>query len=181
MRCSLYVRYSSFVYKVHYLKVGPTCDTFWQLTTPQPYHTFRTPQSFPNIKMVYIARTAQIIVAAALLMKVPQSVFGATIGNCHPYPGADASDCLKLISDNLSNEEVLDCSKAPVILNYQTCSIVTRCTQGKATLTKDDAVRRTLTVIGGCALSDRGSISGNYLADDGAKTCYLYVGRENFC
>ncbi|KAF8147984.1 hypothetical protein B0H34DRAFT_270768 [Crassisporium funariophilum] len=136
--------------------------------------TFSTPQ----LNMVYIARTAQIIVAAALLMKLPQSVFGTTIGPCHPYPGAVAQDCLRLIRDNLNNDEEIDCTYAPVTITHQTCSIMTKCTNGKATLTKDDAVRRSLTAIGSCALSDLGSISGYYLADDGAKTCYLYAGRE---
>jgi hypothetical protein len=41
----------------------------------------------------------------------------------------------------------------------------------------DDAVRRALTVIGSCALSDYGSISGYYVADDGSKTCYSYPGQ----
>jgi hypothetical protein len=57
------------------------------------------------------------------------------------------------------------------------CSITTTCSAGETAITNDDAVRRALTVIGSCALSDRGSISGYYIADNGDKTCYLYPGK----
>jgi hypothetical protein len=57
------------------------------------------------------------------------------------------------------------------------CSIVTKCGSGETAVVNDDAVRRALTTIGKCALNDRGSISGYYVADSGAKTCYMYPGQ----
>jgi hypothetical protein len=128
----------------------------------------------PISQMIYTAGAAQILATIALLANVAH---GATISNCHPYPGAAAADCLKLIGDNLRNDTQLSCTNAPVTITYKACSIVTRCTQGPADFTTDDVVRRSLTAIGACALNDHGSISGDYTADDGAKTCYLYAGQ----
>ena len=124
--------------------------------------------------MIFTARAAHILAAIALFVNVAQ---GATISNCHPYPGAAAGDCLKLIGDNLSNDTEVSCTNGPVKITNGMCAIVTRCTQGPANVTIDDVVRRSLTVIGACALSDYGSISGAYTTDDGVKTCYLYPGR----
>jgi hypothetical protein len=56
------------------------------------------------------------------------------------------------------------------------CSITTTCGPSETAIANDDAVRRALTAIGSCALSDYGSISGYYIADNGDKTCYLYPG-----
>jgi hypothetical protein len=128
----------------------------------------------PILQMICAARVVQILASIALLVNGAQ---GAGPGNCHPYPGAVAADCLKLISDNLNNDSQLSCTNGPVTITYQNCSIVTRCTQGPADFTTDDVVRRSLTAIGVCALSDYGSISGDYTTDDGVKTCYLYPGR----
>lgn len=80
---------------------------------------------------------------------------GQTISDCHPYPGADAKDCLQLISDNLNNETPGSCNA-----------------NGKPVTS--DVVRRALTVIGKCALNEYGSISGHYIDVNGVKTCYLY-------
>ena len=44
-------------------------------------------------------------------------------------------------------------------------------------MSNDVAVRRALTAIGKCALSDYGSISGYYIGENGDKTCYLYPGK----
>ena len=121
--------------------------------------------------MIYTARAVKILAAIALLVNVAQ---GAGVGNCHPYPGAVAADCLKLIGDNLNNDTQLSCTNGPVTITNGQCSIVTRCTQAPVDFTTDDVVRRSLTAIGACALNDRGSISGDYTTDDGVKTCYLY-------
>jgi hypothetical protein len=128
----------------------------------------------PISQMIYTACAVQILAAIALVVNFAQ---GAGVGNCHPYPGAAAGDCLKLIGDNLRNDTQLSCANGPVTITDNTCSIVTRCTQGPADFTTDDVVRRSLTAIGACALNDHGSISGDYTADDGAKTCYLYAGQ----
>jgi len=124
--------------------------------------------------MIYAACVAQILAAIALFVNAAQ---GDIISDCHPYPGAVAADCLKLIGDNLSNDTELSCTNGPVTIQYENCAIVTRCTQGPGNFTTDDVVRRSLTVIGKCALSDLGSISGAYTTDDGVKTCYLYPGQ----
>ncbi|KIM45719.1 hypothetical protein M413DRAFT_442342 [Hebeloma cylindrosporum] len=127
--------------------------------------------------MIYTGRLAQILTTIALFVNVAH----AGVGDCHPYPGAVAADCLKLISDNLNNDTQLSCANGPVTISYQNCVMVTRCTEGPADFTTDDVVRRSLTAIGACALSDYGSISGNYITDDGVKTCYLYPGHESRC
>ncbi|KAH9482020.1 hypothetical protein JR316_0006550 [Psilocybe cubensis] len=106
-------------------------------------------------------------------------------GPCHPFPGAVAEDCLSLISENLNNDTVVPCINGLATLTQGECSIVTTCNSaiaGKANAPKNGimrylAVRRALTTIGSCALSDYGSISGYYVADKGVKTCYLYPGR----
>lgn len=102
-------------------------------------------------------------------------------GPCHPYPGAAATDCLQLIGENLNNDATLSCgstsSTSASTLTLGSCSITIKCTGGPVTVETSLAVRRALTTIGTCALSDYGSISGYYLADDGTKTCYLFPGQ----
>ena len=99
-------------------------------------------------------------------------------GPCHPYPGAGAQDCLDLIGHNLGNDTELACGSASrATMTLGTCSITTKCASGVTTVVPDDVVRFALTTIGTCALNDRGSISGYYLASDGSKTCYLYSGQ----
>jgi len=115
-----------------------------------------------------------LLLPTGTILLLFQLAVGQTIGPCHPYPGAAASDCLELISNNFGSDAALSCGST---LTIGSCSIVTRCTQGPATFTGDDVVRRALTTIGSCALSDYGSISGYYIAGDGAKTCYLYPGK----
>jgi hypothetical protein len=126
--------------------------------------------------MIYTLRAVHILATIALLVN---GATAQTISNCHPYPGAVAPDCLTLISNNFGNDTALSCTNGPKTITLGACSIVTKCTDSTKTpeFTPDDVVRRALTVIGRCALSDRGSISGWYLAEDGAKTCYLYPGR----
>ena len=123
--------------------------------------------------MIYTGRAVQILAAIALLVNGAQ----AQVGNCHPYPGAAAPDCLKLIGDNLGNDDSLSCgSRGSVTITYENCSVVATCKAGTS-VTRDIIVRRSLTAIGACALKDYGSISGYYIADDGSKTCYLYPGK----
>lgn len=62
-------------------------------------------------------------------------------------------------------------------LTLRACSIVTKCAASQTGIVNNDAVRRALTTIGTCALSDYGSISGYYNAEDGSKTCYIYPGK----
>ena len=101
-----------------------------------------------------------------------------TFSDCHPYPGAAASDCLQLIGNHLNNDTELACASTSLTtITLGSCSVTTKCGSGTTTITPDDAVRRALTVIGKCALSDHGSISGWYLTEDGTKTCYLYPGK----
>lgn len=112
----------------------------------------------------------------ALLLIAPITS-AATIGNCHPYPGAVAQDCLELIGQNLGSEAQASCTGAGyATITLRSCSITTTCGPGETAIENDEAVRRALTVIGSCALSDLGSISGYYIADNGDKTCYLYAG-----
>ena len=98
---------------------------------------------------------------------------------CHPYPGAVAQDCLHLIGENLNNIDPLACDteKGSATMTHLACSITTKCAEGQLEVVRDEIVRHALTTIGLCALNDRGSISGAYTAEDGAKTCYLYPGR----
>lgn len=116
------------------------------------------------------------ITLSILLLVAPLAVVGQTgPGSCHPYPGAVAQDCLELIGNNLGDDTTIACDRDQrATLNLRNCSIVTKCVTGQTTVEVDTMVRRSLTVIGKCALSDRGSISGYYIADDGSKTCYLY-------
>ena len=124
--------------------------------------------------MIYTARAAQILATIALLVN---GATAAQVGPCHPYPGAAAPDCLRLVSDNLDQYLSLPCgSQGSVTLTYKNCSIVATCKTGTS-VERDRTVRRSLTAIGACALTDRGSISGYYIADDGSKTCYLNPGR----
>jgi hypothetical protein len=113
----------------------------------------------------------------ALLLAPIASTLAASIGTCHPYPGAVAQDCLELIGNNLGSEVQTACTGGLATITLRNCSITTRCGSSSTTISNDDAVRRALTAIGSCALSDYGSISGYYIADNGDKTCYLYPGK----
>ncbi|KAF8869262.1 hypothetical protein CPB84DRAFT_1037085 [Gymnopilus junonius] len=115
-----------------------------------------------------------------LLLLFPHAL-SQGVGSCHPYPGAVAQDCLQLIGDNLQNDKELVCEKGRATITLRDCSITTKCAVGETSVVPDEIVRRALTSIGACALSDYGSISGVYTAVNGAKTCYLYPGRESFC
>jgi hypothetical protein len=111
----------------------------------------------------------------ALLLAPIASTLATGVGNCHPYPGAVAQDCLELIGNNLGSEVQTACTPGGLAtITLRNCSITTRCSSSSTTISNDDAVRRALTAIGSCALSDYGSISGYYIADNGDKTCYLY-------
>lgn len=117
-------------------------------------------------------------VLGMLLLLSPLALSQTGPGPCHPYPGASAQDCLKLIGDNLNQDASLSCdSTGRATISSATCSIVTLCAAGMESIATDIAVRRALTTIGSCALSDYGSISGYYVAGDGSKTCYLYSGQ----
>ena len=117
-------------------------------------------------------------VLGMLLLLSPLTLSQTGPGACHPYPGASAPDCLKLIGDNLNEEATLTCGGNSLAkITSGSCSIVTACGAGTSTIATDTAVRRALTAIGKCALNDYGSISGYYIADDGSKTCYLYPGQ----
>ncbi|KAF8815075.1 hypothetical protein BYT27DRAFT_7156236 [Phlegmacium glaucopus] len=121
-------------------------------------------------------------VLGMLLLLSPLTLSQTGPGPCHPYPGAVATDCLQLIGDNLNVDSPLTCgSDGRATITLRNCSITTKCAAGQTTVVPDDAVRRALTTIGACALSDYGSISGYYIADDGSKTCYLYPGQESAC
>jgi hypothetical protein len=111
-----------------------------------------------------------------MLLLLSPLALSQTIGPCHPYPGAVAADCLKIISDNLSSEATLKCESGRATITSGLCSITTACGKGTKTIENDAAVRRALTAIGSCALNDHGSISGYYIAE-GSKTCYLYPGK----
>ncbi|KXN73157.1 hypothetical protein CONCODRAFT_15655 [Conidiobolus coronatus NRRL 28638] len=116
------------------------------------------------------------------LITLLSMVSSASVGPCHPYPGAVAQDVLKLISDHLNDDatEKLTSNKFFTI-SYQTASIVAKVEHGNQEITKDDMARAALTAVGSCAYNDFGSISGSYTRDDGVKVCYLYAGRENLC
>jgi hypothetical protein len=117
-------------------------------------------------------------VLGMLLLLSPLTLSQGGPGPCHPYPGAAAQDCLELIGNNLNNDTPLTCgSDGRATLTLRNCSITTKCAAGMTTVVPDDAVRRALTTIGKCALNDRGSISGSYIADDGSTTCYLFPGQ----
>ena len=118
-------------------------------------------------------------VLGMLLLLSPLALSQTGSGTCHPYPGAAASDCLHLISENLNSEATaLTCgSDGRATMTSGSCSITTACGRGVTTIERDTAVRRALTAIGACALNDHGSIWGYYIADDGSKTCYLYPGK----
>ena len=129
--------------------------------------------------MIYITLAAQIMAAVAMIVHVPQTVIDneGTVGRCHPYPGAVAADCLELIGNMLDDNVVKWCQEnSPDVITLRECSIVSKCTKGPITYTSSQAVRQALTAIGACALFDYGSISGDYTADNGMKTCYLYPG-----
>jgi len=124
-------------------------------------------------------RTISSFTALLLLAPIASALAGI-IGNCHPYPGAVAEDCLQLIGPNLNSKVQTPCTDGRATITLGECSITTTCGKG-GTIRNDDAVRRALTTIGSCALSDYGSISGYYIADNGDKTCYLYPGNEANC
>lgn len=121
----------------------------------------------------------------SVVLTFPVLISAQILSDCHPYPGAAASDVLQLISNNFGADTEITCTQeAPTYtITLGAASIVTKCLNGPGTasFTADDIVRRALTVVGKCALSDRGSVSGFYIADDGAKTCYLYPGKEGLC
>ena len=117
--------------------------------------------------------------ALLLLASIACALAQTGPGNCHPYPGTAARDCLELIGQTLNSEAETPCSstdgRATIISNN--CAITTKCVAGQAAMSNDVAVRRALTAIGKCALSDYGSISGYYIGENGDKTCYLYPGK----
>ena len=124
-------------------------------------------------------RPISILNALLLLASITSALAGiiADRDTCHPYPGADAQDCLLLISQNLNSEARTRCTNGRATLTLRECSITTTCGKRETSIRDDDAVRRALTTIGKCALSDYGSISGYYVAGNGDKTCYLYPGK----
>ena len=104
-------------------------------------------------------------------------VNGGTVGECHPYPGAIAADCLELIGHMLNDNVRLCCRENSLdVMALRECSIISKCTKGPIIYTGGQVVHQALTAIGACALSDYGSISSDYTADNGMKTCYLYHG-----
>jgi hypothetical protein len=114
----------------------------------------------------------------ALLLFVPiAGALAGSVGPCHPFPGAVAQDCLELIGTNLQTEDQTSCTGGRATITLRNCSITTTCGAGVKTVDNQEAVRRALTAIGSCALNDRGSISGTYTEDGGARTCYLYPGK----
>jgi hypothetical protein len=123
-----------------------------------------------------------IFLLSALLVLTPL-VVSQSVGDCHPYPGAAAQDCLELIGNNLNKEDELEVAcrdSSPATITLRQCSITTvktDCGGGNTRVSVDEIVRRALTAIGTCALNDRGSISGSYITEDNVKTCYLYPGR----
>jgi hypothetical protein len=122
------------------------------------------------------SRTISFFNALLLLAPIASALAG-NVGNCHPYPGAAAQDCLELIGQSLRSEVQTNCTDRRATITLRNCSITTKCGPDVTAVLNDDAVRRALTAIGSCALSDYGSISGYYIADDGSKTCYLYPGQ----
>ena len=127
----------------------------------------------PLLSLNFVLRTLFLLSPHILLQ-----VVDAGPGPCHPYPGAAATDCLRLIGQNLNNDETLSCGSSPGTITLDSCSITMKCTAGPRTIEQSLIVRRALTTIGACALSDYGSISGYYYSDDdGTKTCYLYPGQ----
>ena len=129
--------------------------------------------------MIYITLAVQIMATAAMTVHVPQTVInnGGTVGRCHPYPGAVAADCLELVGNMLDDNVKIRCQGNSLdVMTLRECTIVSKCTKGPIVYTGSQVVRQALTAIGACALSDYGSISGEYTADNGMKTCYLYPG-----
>lgn len=121
--------------------------------------------------------TLNFVLGMLLLLLSPLAL-SQILSDCHPFPGAGAPDCLQLISNHFGNDTELACgNNIPATITLNTCSITTKCGSGTTTIVLDDAVRRALTVIGKCALNDRGSISGFYSTEDNTKTCYLYAGQ----
>ncbi|KAF8956410.1 hypothetical protein BDZ97DRAFT_1851820 [Flammula alnicola] len=116
-----------------------------------------------------------------MLLLLSPLTLSQTVGACHPYPGAVAQDCLQLIGNNLGNDTELACEQGRATITLSQCSITTKCAAGEIAVVPDEVVRRALTSIGACALSDYGSISGSYTAENGAKTCYLYPGAVSSC
>jgi len=112
-----------------------------------------------------------------MLLLLSPFALSQTLSDCHPYPGAVAQDCLELIGSHLNDDTALACDNGPAAITLRNCVIVTNCGPGEKTVVADDAVRRALTTIGKCALSDYGSISGYYITESGTKTCYLYPGK----
>lgn len=113
-----------------------------------------------------------------LLSYLARHAQASGVGPCHPYPGATAQDCLELIGNNLGSEDTISLGSIQgATLSLRNCAIVTIATSGSTQIDKDTVVRRALTAIGSCALSDLGSISGSFTGDDGVKTCYLYPGK----
>lgn len=103
-------------------------------------------------------------------------------GPCHPYPGAVAGDVLELISKHLNDDTETPVDKSGrAVLNLRNAVIVTAVTKNATSVVNDLMVRRALTALGACALSDFGSVSGYYIGEDGGKTCYLYPGSEGNC
>ena len=119
------------------------------------------------------------VVLAALAIPILTSA--RTIGPCYQFPGADTSDCLQLIANNINNVTTIPCHGDPgskrASIYLRKCAIVTACPDSEyaaKTVEVATAVRLALTAIGSCALSVDGStISGYYDAADGSKTCYL--------
>jgi hypothetical protein len=82
---------------------------------------------------------------------------------------------------NLNNEETVAVVEGRAVITHKTCSIITMSAGTTPSMpTHDDMVRRALTAIGACALSDYGSISGTYTAEDGTKTCYMWADRYGY-
>ncbi|KAF9560323.1 hypothetical protein CPC08DRAFT_708135 [Agrocybe pediades] len=132
--------------------------------------------------MTFVSHFKYTVLAALFLLSAPAlAVSSVGPGPCHPFPGAVATDCLQLISDNLGNDNGMNCTNGSVTLTRQLCSIITKCAVNQTTVEPEEMVRQALTTIGACALSDYGSISGYYIAENGAKTCYLYPGSETSC
>ena len=125
-----------------------------------------------------VIRSLNFVLGMLVLLQVSPLTLSQTLSNCHPFPGAAASDCLQLIGNNLGSDSTLTCdSNGRATITLNNCSITTKCAAGATTVVADEVVRRALTTIGKCALNDRGSISGYYIDDGGSKTCYLYPGK----
>ncbi|GJJ74140.1 hypothetical protein EMPS_06498 [Entomortierella parvispora] len=116
------------------------------------------------------------------MLSIPALIKAQTIGPCHPYPGAAAGDVLTLISNYLNNDETPTVTEGTMAnVTYGTAAIVTTNVAGVGAITYDDMVRRALTAVGSCALSDLGSMSGSYVTSDGQRTCYLFAGSAASC